>query len=253
MSRTSALPSVERRVFPAGRALHFFGVAGGDLAGRKFQVAGERATAIGFGRLSLIVRYVQQEDWSSQALEQHRADERWFLGQAVLHELVLERAMMRGPVIPAEVLSVYPRLDDLEHVARANYDRWRRLLSRFAGKEEWMLHVYHGPHLLDLRRKPYVLRAVPATTRAGKLRILEVAEPIANHLNALWKACGALATAARQVEPDGGPKHVLGAAFLFPSNRIGAFRAALEAQDGAARQLGLSYYVEGPRPPYTFV
>jgi len=252
VSRSSAQPSVERRIFPAGRSLHFFGIAGGDIAGRKFQVAGERANAIGFGRLSLIVRYVPHEEWSGEVLERRRVDERWFLGQAALHERVLERAMMRGPVAPAEMLTVFPRLDDLEDTARANYDRWRRLLTRLAGKEEWTLQVFHGPHLLKRERIPYMLRTVPATSRPGRVRIPQIDEPIAAHLGGLWKACAGVAAASRQIEARGGPKQVFGAAFLLAASRIEAFKETLEEHNGDARRLGLAYYLEGPRPPYTF-
>ncbi len=253
MSKSSAQPSVERRIFPAGRSLHFFGIAGAQIAGRKFQVAGERASAIGFGRLSLIVRYVPHEDWSGEALERRREDAKWFAGQAALHERVLERAMMRGPVVPADVLTIFPRLDDLEDSARANYDRWRRLLARVTGKEEWTLQVYHGPHLLARERAPYTLRTVPMSTRPGKLRIPAIDEPITAHLNALWKACGAATAASRQIEPRGGSKQVFGVAFLVASNRVDAFRETLMQFDGPARNLGLAYYLEGPHPPYTFV
>jgi hypothetical protein len=252
VSRSSTAPSVERRIFPAGRSLHFFGVASGEIAGRKFQVAGERATAIGFGRLSLIVRYVPHEEWSGEVLERLRCDERWLFRQAALHERVIERAMMRGPVAPAEMLTVFSGLDGLEDVARANYDRWRRLLSRLTGKEEWTLHVFHGPHLLRRERAPYMLRTIPSANRPGRVRIARFDEPIVAHLNQVWKACTGVATASRQVEAHGGPKQVFGAAFLLASNRVPFFREALEHYDGDARRLGLTYYLEGPRPAYTF-
>ncbi len=253
MSKSSLQPTVERRVFPAGRSLHFFGITTGEIAGRKFQVDGERANAIGFGRLSLIVRYVPHDEWSGEALERRREDERWFLGQAALHERVLERAMMRGPVIPAEMLVIFPRLEDLEDHARANYDRWRRLLSRLAGKEEWTLRVFHGPHLLRAERIPYMLRTIPTTSRTVRLRVPETGEGIGLHLNELWKACSSIAVAARQIEASGGAKQVFGATFLIASNRVDALKETLAFYDGAARQLGLTYYLEGPRPPYSFV
>lgn len=251
MSKSSAQLSVERRIYPAGRALYFFGVAGGELAGRRFQVAGERANAIGFGRLSLVVRYVDQSEWLGEAFERHRADEKWLHAQAALHELVLERAMMRGPIVPARVLTVFPRLDDLEDAARASYDRWRRSLARVAGKEEWTLQVYHGPHVLP-RRSPYVLRIAPVRSRAGTLRLPHVGESVAEHLGALWRTCSAVASGARQIELSGDARHLFGGTFLIASNRVDAFKETLEHFSGAARGFGLAYYLEGPRPPYTF-
>jgi hypothetical protein len=253
VSKTSAQPSVERRISPAGRSLHFFGITNGDVAGRKFQVGGERASAIGFGRLSLLVRYVPQEEWGGELLERRRSDETWFLGQAALHERVLERAMMRGAVIPAEMLTIFPRLDDLEDAARGNYERWRRLLSRLAGKEEWTMHVFHGPHLLKRERVPYMLRTIPATSRPGKLRVPEIDAHVTAHLSQMWKACSGVASAARQIQARGGPKQVFGAAFLIGSARVEAFKETLEQLNGDARRLGLAYYLEGPKPPYTFV
>lgn len=251
MSKAQAQLSVERRVYPAGRALQFFGVAGGDLAGRRFQVAGERANAIGFGRLSLVVRYVAHGEWSGDELERRRSDERWITAQAVLHELVLERAMMRGPVVPARLLTVFSRLDELEDEARANYDRWRRSLSRIGGKQEWTLQVFHGPHLTP-KRSPYVLRVAPLRARAGAPR-LATAGPIGDHLNRMWTDCAAIVAGSRQIELSGDPHHLFGAAFLLEPGQVAAFQEALEHSYGAGRELGLAYYLEGPRPPYSFV
>jgi hypothetical protein len=106
--------------------------------------------------------------------------------------------------------------------------------------------------LIKREQLPYVLRTVAATAKPGKLRIPRIDEPIVKHLSSLWKSCTGVAAASRQIESRGGPKQVFGVAFLLASDRVEAFKEALERHSDEARRLGLAYYLEGPRPAFTF-
>ena len=198
------------------------------------------------------MRYVDAAEWAPEELERKRADEPWLRGQAALQEAVLERAMLRGTVIPARLLAVYPHLDRLEDEARASYGRWRRALTRLAGKEEWTLSVFRGPHGVP-DPAPYLLRATRVRARPGALRLPNVDRAVAEQLQAMWQAGLLHATAARQILALPHERNVFRAAFLVPSARLDAFRAAVATCAEAGRALSLSSYVEGPRPPYTFV
>ena len=249
---TKVALSVERPVYPAGRAVHFFGAADESLGGRRFHVGGQRATTLRFGRLVLIVRYVDAAEWAPEEVERRRTDDTWLRAQATLQEAVLERAMLRGTVVPARFLAVFPTLERLEDEARASYGRWRRALTRLAGKEEWTLAVFRGPHIVP-SPLPYLLRATRVRARPGALRLPNVDRQVAAQLQAMWQAGLLYASAARQIESLPHERNVFRAAFLVPSAQLDGFRTALAASSDAGRALSLSSYVEGPRPPYTFV
>ena len=150
----------------SSRPLQFFGVGDAALAGRRFVIDGSRATAVPFQRVALLVRYVDEEAWSTDAIERQRADPHWLVGQAHVHETVLDRAMARGAVVPAPFLTFFESMAELSDCAQQSYDRWRRSLARISGKDEWAIHAYVGPHAVP-RSNPYVLRMAPSRARIG--------------------------------------------------------------------------------------
>lgn len=170
------------------------------------------------------------------------------LHQATVHQRVLERAMHAGPVVPARLCTVFEDRDDLAAVVANNADRWRKALLRLAGKQEWCLHVYGGPHVAS-HHEPYLMR-VSATVSQTQPALEGSA---GEHLSELWKACDALASGTRCIEPLQNPHYVLGATFLLRRSRLRAFRTTLMRFAVAARELGLTYYLDGPHPPFTFV
>jgi len=222
------------------KAVQLFGVVSADLAGRRFIVDGKAAAAVAYGNLALVIRDIDPAEWNPE-------DHNWIARQAAVHQRVLERAMHAGPVVPAALCTVFRGREELDALVRSNADRWRKALARLAGKQEWCLHVYCGPHVAS-HHEPYVMRVAPAAaqTAAWEGRSGE-------HLGALWKACSSLASASRRVEPLPNPHYLFGATFLLRRLRIREFRAALLRFAGTARELGLTYYLDGPHPPFTFV
>ena len=236
----------------SGRGLQFFGAADGSLAGRRFQINGERAAALGFERLALLVRPIANDEWTPGVLSSNRENERWVHEQAVLHEAVLDRAMSRGPVVPARFLSVFACYTDLEAYVRTNYDRWRRSLARISGKEEWTLHVFAGPHVPP-EHAPYLLRIRPARSRTVARTRDEPGGVVEETLAKTWRACTAGASASRRLDSPHDKRAIFGATLLVPSGRVDALKSSIEGHALAARQLGLTYYLERPRPPFNFV
>jgi len=242
--------SAQARLRPS-RPLQFFGVGDAALAGRRFVIDGSRATAVPFQRVALLVRYVDEEAWSTDAIERQRADPHWLVGQAHVHETVLDRAMARGAVVPAPFLTFFESMAELSDCAQQSYDRWRRSLARISGKDEWAIHAYVGPHAVP-RRNPYVLRMAPPRARASAPSVAAHSTPIATEtLGKLWRACGLLANAARPLDPS--TQHLFSRAFLVQRPRVESFRAVLERFSESAQSAGVTVYLEGPRPPYSFV
>lgn len=227
-------------------SLQLFGVAPAQLAGRRFIVEGKKAAAVAIGNLALVIRELDSE-WSPGALEENLANRVWLSRQAALQQSVLERAMIRGPVVPAGLCTVLQGQAELEALARMNADRWSKSLVRLAGKQEWCLHIYAGPHLAS-HAEPYLLRVAPTSSQRARL-----AGPYGDHLSTLWKTCGALSAGSRRIEPLANAHYAFGATFLLRRSRLREFRAALMRFAAAARENGLTYYLDGPHPPFTFV
>ena len=232
--------SIKRVRSPAQpRAVQLFGVVPAELAGRRFIVDGKAAAAVAYGNLALVIRDVDPSEWNPE-------DHNWIARQAAVHQRVLERAMHAGPVVPAGFCTVFRGREELDALVRNNGERWRKALARLAGKQEWCLHVYWGPHVAS-HFAPYVMRVAPASGNR-----LELQGRNAAHLNALWKACAALASASRRIEPLPNPHYLFGATFLMRRARLREFRGVLLRFAGTARELGLTYYLDGPHPPFTF-
>ena len=249
MSRAQApLASVDR-------ALHLVGVADEALTSRRMRVDGERITITRHEKIALLLRAVDGEAWAPQTLELKKNDAEWLAREARLHEAIVSRAMAQSTVIPIRPFTVFPDAASLDAAARSQYARWRRTLGRVAGKGEWALHIYRGPHAIPAVR-PYLLRtalARPRDTDANAAGTPKIARPLGDHIVAVWKACSALATAARRIEALVDEQQLFCATFLLPDARHDALREALERLHPLAKSLGLTYYLEGPRPAFNFV
>nr|MDQ6931519.1 GvpL/GvpF family gas vesicle protein [Candidatus Eremiobacteraeota bacterium] len=158
------------------------------------------------------------------------------------------RAMHAGAVVPAQLCTVFEDRDQLDELARSNEQYWRKSLLRLAGKQEWCLHVYGGPHVAS-HHEPYLMR-VSASVAQGEP---PVDGPAGEHILSLWKACGALASGTRRIEPLSNPHYIFGGTFLLRRAHLRQFRAALMRYAVGAREFGLTYYLDGPHPPFTFV
>lgn len=227
---------------PAQRKpVQLFGVVSAELAGRRFFADGKTCSAVAYGNLALVIRDIDLAEWNP-------ADSAWMSHQASVHQRVLERAMHVGTVVPARLCTVFEHRDELDELVRSNGDHWRKALARLAGKQEWCLHVYGGPHVAS-HHEPYLMRVAASATQAQPA----FEGPAAEHLAELWKACGTLASGSRLIEPLENPHYILGGTFLLRRARLRQFRAALMRYAVAARELGLTYYLDGPHPPFTFV
>ena len=232
------------------RHLHLLGVADEALCGRRMRVEGERVTVTRFEKVALVLRGVDAEGWMPQALELRKNDAGWLEREARLHEAIVTRAMAHATVVPARPFTVFTDSSSLEARVREQYTRWRRSLSRLAAKSEWALHIYRGPHPVPAQR-PYLLRTLLA--RAPESEQAKVPREQGEHIVHVWKTCSGLATAARRIDAMVDSQQLFSAAFLLPQSRGNAIRDALEQLLPQAKSLGLTYYLEGPRPAFNFV
>ncbi|MBC5829806.1 MAG: GvpL/GvpF family gas vesicle protein [Candidatus Eremiobacteraeota bacterium] len=210
-----------------------------ELAGRRFIGGGKTAAAVAYGNLALVLRDLNPKEW--------RPDDRsWLVAQANVHQAVLERAMHAGPVVPARLCTAFANRGQLDELVKYNEERWGKSLQRLAGKQEWSLHIYAGPHVA-LHHEPYLLRVATASAESSAIE-----GAYAPHLRVLWKACAHLAFDSRPIEPQANARYVFGAVLLMLETRVEALRAKLMTHAQDARALGITYYLEGPHPPFNF-
>jgi hypothetical protein len=232
------------------RAYHLIGVADEEFAGRRLRVEGERITFSRYEKIALLLRTVEADIWTPQTLDLKKNDSSWLTREARLHEAIVTRAMVQGTVVPVQPFTVYADSTSLEMATRAHYTRFRRSLTRIAGKAEWAVHVYRGPHRLP-ELTPYLLRTTMARPREEANR--KTVRPHSDHVMQVWKACSALSTAARRIEALTDPHQLFCGAFLVTQTRRDEFRETLEKLHPEAKELGLTYYLEGPRPAFNFI
>lgn len=248
MTEAHVAKSLTRRIDPARKILHVLGVTDADVAGKRWTVDRSSIIALRVRKLAVLARYVDAQTWNPLTLDQMRGDLAWVAEQSRFHERVLARVMRVAPVVPVRFFTAYDSADGFAQAARENYQRWRRSLTRLRGKYEWRLRVYHGPHAPP-NSQPCALHSAELIARPEPAHM---APHIADHLIRLWKCCGALATAARSIDTTMEATRSFEAVFLLSDEGTRKFHEALTRWAACAKPLGLTYYVEGPRPPFTF-
>jgi hypothetical protein len=228
------------------------GVCSPELAGRRLTIEGRRVQSLRFGRLALLVAFVDQDAYALDAIERKRGEPAWLAAEARVLEHAIERAGASGTVLPMRLLTAFPHAGALEESAREQYPRWSRALTRLGGKRECVVHLYAGPHAPP-GGEPYVLRIAQRASRSARLPAIKGDPAVVDHAQRLWRSCSRLATATRRVQTGGRRGALWSAVMLVPEGGVGALSAAIEATVEAGAALGVTAYLEAPRAPFTFV
>ena len=250
MPKSSGASSAAR-VYPAGRAVLLYAFAGPELAGRRFSVEGRRIHAMRYGDLSLLVGFADREAFAGDRLERSRGDAEWLRTEARIHERAVERASAHAAVVPARLLSVYAGPEALEQAVRQTHVRWSRLHARLAGKREFVLHAFAGPHAAP-GIESYLMRVSARASRSSRVPVPKAPAPIADAVQHLWKACAAASSATRALQRPTARGALGSVAYLVDEGSDDALRAAIAEAASAGAGLGITYYLEGPRLPFTF-
>ncbi|MBD5606515.1 MAG: GvpL/GvpF family gas vesicle protein, partial [Candidatus Eremiobacteraeota bacterium] len=245
-------PQPGPRVYPAGRAAIVLGACGPELAGRRLAIEGRRVQAVRFGRLALLISFVDGAAYAPDELDRLRGDAPRLGAEARRLESAVERARVHGAVLPLRLLTVYAHPESLEEAAREQYARWSRGLARLRGKSECVVHLFAGPHAPP-GGAPYVLRIAQKVSRTGRPPALKGDGDVLEHARRVWRECATIATATRRVATAGERGALWSAAMLLEPPAVDALAAALERSVVAGAPLGVSAYLESPRAPYCFV
>jgi Gas vesicle synthesis protein GvpL/GvpF len=252
MSKSQAVASAQPRIYPTARAVLLFGAGPAELATRRFAVEGRRIQGLRFRRLTLLVSYVDQIAYAPEELERRRNDVEFLRAEARVHERIVERAGAHGaPVAPVRLLSAFAGPELLEEFASAHYARWCRALPRVGDKRELVVHAFAGPHAAP-DRAPYLLRVTPFVTRTPRAWQPKCEQRFMDHVGAIAGACSEAALATRRIVLPSRRGALYSAAYLVDEPGAERVRVALADHQTAGAALGITMYLEGPRPPFSF-
>ena len=228
------------------------GIGEPSFAGRRYTIEGRRVQAVLFGRLALLVSYVDQAAYARDEVERRREDENWLRGEARLHEHVAARVSAAGSFVPARLLEIFPHRLALEDAAAEHDARWARSLTRFAEKREFALHVFAGPHTAPVNDS-YLLRVALHVSKSVRRIPLKASDEIVARVGELWRACAGHATAVRRIEGVPARGSLGSLVYLVAANEAESVPLLVANAAIAGAELGLTYYLEGPRAPFSFI
>ena len=165
----------------------------------------------------------------------------------------MERASAHGlAVAPTRLLSVFPHPAALEEFASANHARWCRALPRVGDKREVVVHAFAGPHAAP-EAAPYLLRVTPFVARTPRAWQPKCDRRFMEHVTTIASACSAAAVATRRLVLPSRRGALYSAAYLVDEGGAERLRGALAEHRSAGVELGITTYLEGPRPPFSFL
>jgi hypothetical protein len=239
-------------MYPAGRAVLLLAVCAPELAGRRLVIEGHRVQVVRFGKLALVLSFVDQAAYAPEEIERKRSDAAWIAAEARLLEQAVERARASVAVLPMRLLTVFPHSAALEQSAREQSARWSRALTRLGSKRECVVHLYAGPHARP-GGEPYLIRVSLRSSKSARVPAFKADAAVAAHAQKLWNACAGIATATRRIATGARRGALWTAALLIDERDLPALSAIVEGAAEAGAPLGLCAYLEMPRAAFTFV
>jgi hypothetical protein len=131
------------------KGIYLYGIR--KNTGKGLQVLGidgkSKATSIPYKDIEAIVSVVDLKEYGSQELAKRaKEDLKWIIKHAKKHEKVIEHAMKQKgnivPIIPMKFGLIFEKPQNLEDILHKEYQKFKKLLAQFTGKQEWSVKVY---------------------------------------------------------------------------------------------------------------
>jgi hypothetical protein len=211
-----------------------------------------------------------------------KEDLEWIIAQSKIHEEVVERAMgvvnhkseiiNLKSVIPMKFGVIFEKPQNLEDILKKEYQKFKNLLARFIGKQEWSVKVYaKEPELkekLKLSEKKVQTRIKQTKNLPrgadyfGELEVNKALDNVVQKKTDEWskkffKFFSALALESRLNKILAGDlaghkePMVLNCAFLVHEDKVRDF--VKEAKELQRLNPEFIFEYTGPWPPYNFV
>ncbi len=150
------------------------------------------------------------------------------------------------------LLTVVPEAAQLDAYVREHAVRWARSLARLGPRRECAIHLFAGPHVSLCGDEPYSIRIARRVSRSGRLPHLEGSAAVMDFARNLWQACTSIARATRQIGPRERRGLLWSATLLLTHDDVPAVAKILERAAVGGSALGITTYLEGPHPPFSF-
>ena len=260
----------------AGRAgpahvLYFYGIVPAEQV--LPQAAGVTLGAVLHRGIAALVEPVSAREFAPEVLEEQMRSIEWVARLARKHELLLEAAMERGPVIPARLCTLFTDADAVKTRLSEAEEAFASTLDRLGGRREWGLKIYcdearlsasleaRDPESLSLAAsaasvspgRQYIL-AKKRAARAEELvarRVDDVREETiaAIESQGIDVCLKDLLPAAALMRPEA---MIANLALLAGPDELSAIEATVEAIGAELGEGAFLFELSGPWPPYSF-
>ena len=230
--------------------------------------------ALPYQAIQAIVSRASLQEFGQKALEANLNDMEWLETKVYAHQSVLETTLASHTLIPLRFCTIYKSESRVQEILARHYDDFVDALARLEGKQEWGVKVYCDGETLAQRvgessDRARELKAEMDEKSSGAAYFLKkkLEETVAEEVERVGdeyaqRSHDRLSSHAEetvvnplQSKEITGRKEamILNGAYLVAEERLTAFRAELESLEEESGDLGFSYEMTGPWPPYNFV
>jgi len=226
------------------------------------------------GTPQAIVSRVSLQEFGQEQLQAFLEDIAWLESRVRVHQSVLASVSAVRTVIPMRFCTIYRSESGVQAMLTQNQGQFAAGLARLDGKQEWGIKVHCdtdilAQHVREISGPVQAMQAEMAAKSSGAAYFMKrkLEEVIAGEVERLGDEyaqrshdCLGRHAAEAVVNPLQGQEltgrqepMLLNGAYLVSRQNLAAFRAGLTTLQGEYGELGLSYEMTGPWPPYNFV
>jgi len=218
--------------------------------------------------LGAVLCDVALEEWVGAAGEAHLKDLKWLGPRAVQHELVIERALASGPLLPLRFGCIFSG----EASLRGWLERHAATISEFIfsirGKQEWSVKGWLNPEraAAELASRDPRFQELPASPGVRYLREQKLRQELARSVQKWGREIGSevLVALAPHYERQRALRALPGSAsgrreeivfhhaLLIEATAIEGLHEAVDKLNAELEGRGLELALTGPWPPYSF-
>lgn len=224
--------------------------------------------------LEAIVSKVSLQEFGQDELDAKLSDITWVAGKVRAHQGILEAVLASRCLIPMRLCTIYHTEARVREMLAEHHDHFVTSLRRLRGAREWGVKVCCDHRVLsqcvaEISGTVRELRAEVAERSAGLAYFAKkkLEESTAQEIERLSDQCAqtshdrlsghaaeAVVCPVQSAEITGrDDEMILNGAYLVRDEQRATFEAEIESLRDAHRDMGFSYEMTGPWPPYNFV